>query len=358
MCYLFNTLKANKLLGHGDHIALMTPIFTPYIEIPNLKEFGFKVTNIQASKLTKDGYHSWQYPDEELNKLKDPSIRVLCLVNPSNPPSYTLDERTHQRIAEIVKHHNPHLMIITDDVYGTFVPNFKSIITELPFNTACVYSFSKYFGCTGWRLAVIAVAQKNVFDASISQLQTGQRQELHRRYQSISTEPDKLKFIDRLVADSRLVALNHTAGLSTPQQIQMALFALYALLDSENTYKNNMQSLIKKRLNAMWENTGFKLLDDSLRAGYYSEIDIMLWAERLYGDDFAKWLQKNYEPIDFVIRLAKETGIVLLNGSGFDGPLWSVRASLANLNEEDYRKIGQCIGKMLEEYATHWYPQS
>ena len=119
-----------------------------------------------------------------------------------------------------------------------------------------------------------------------------------------------------------------------------------------------MQSLIKKRLNAMWENTGFKLLDDSLRAGYYSEIDIMLWAERLYGDDFAKWLQKNYEPIDFVIRLAKETGIVLLNGSGFDGPLWSVRASLANLNEEDYRKIGQCIGKMLEEYATHWYPQS
>ena len=358
MCYLFNTLKANKLLGHGDHIALMTPIFTPYIEIPNLKEFGFKVTNIQASKLTKDGYHSWQYPDEELNKLKDPSIRVLCLVNPSNPPSYTLDERTHQRIAEIVKHHNPHLMIITDDVYGTFVPNFKSIITELPFNTACVYSFSKYFGCTGWRLAVIAVAQKNVFDASISQLQTGQQQELHRRYQSISTEPDKLKFIDRLVADSRLVALNHTAGLSTPQQIQMSLFALYALLDSENTYKNNMQSLIKRRLNAMWENTGFKLIDDSLRAGYYSEIDIMLWAERLYGDDFAKWLQKNYEPIDFVIRLAKETGIVLLNGSGFDGPLWSVRASLANLNEEDYRKIGQCIGKMLEEYATHWYPQS
>ena len=108
MCYLFNTLKANKLLGHGDHIALMTPIFTPYIEIPNLKEFGFKVTNIQASKLTKDGYHSWQYPDEELNKLKDPSIRVLCLVNPSNPPSYTLDERTHQRIAEIVKHHGRH----------------------------------------------------------------------------------------------------------------------------------------------------------------------------------------------------------------------------------------------------------
>ena len=249
-------------------------------------------------------------------------------------------------------------MIITDDVYGTFVPNFKSIITELPFNTACVYSFSKYFGCTGWRLAIIAVAQKNVFDASISQLQTGQRQELHRRYQSISTEPDKLKFIDRLVADSRLVALNHTAGLSTPQQIQMSLFALYALLDTDNNYKKQMQSLIASRLTTLWNNTGFQLKPDKLRAGYYTEIDILLWADKLYGNDFAKWLTEHYEPIDFVIRLAKETGIVLLNGGGFDGPEWSVRASLANLDEADYDKIGRHIGAMLEEYASQWYPEN
>ena len=358
MCYLFNTLKANKLLNHGDHIAIMTPIFTPYIEIPKLAEFGFHVTEIKASSTDRDGYHTWQYPDSELDKLKDPSIKLLCVVNPSNPPSYALDAHTHQRIAEIVAHDNPGLMIISDDVYGTFVDGFSSLFKRLPYNTACVYSFSKYFGCTGWRIAVIATAEHNIFDAMIAKLSENECHSLHRRYASIALQPDRLKFIDRLVADSRLVALNHTAGLSTPQQVQMSLFALYALLDTDNNYKKQMQSLIASRLTTLWNNTGFQLKPDKLRAGYYTEIDILLWADKLYGSDFAKWLTEHYEPIDFVIRLAKETGIVLLNGGGFDGPEWSVRASLANLDEADYDKIGRHIGAMLEEYASQWYPEN
>ena len=358
MCYLFNTLKANKLLNHGDHIAIMTPIFTPYIEIPKLSEFGFHVTEIKASSTDRDGYHTWQYPDSELDKLKDSSIKLLCVVNPSNPPSYALDDHTHQRIAEIVSHDNPDLMIITDDVYGTFVDGFSSLFKRLPYNTACVYSFSKYFGCTGWRIAVIATAEHNIFDAMIAKLSENECHSLHRRYASIALQPDRLKFIDRLVADSRLVALNHTAGLSTPQQVQMSLFALYALLDTDNNYKKQMQSLITSRLTTLWNNTGFQLKPDKLRAGYYTEIDILLWADKLYGSDFAKWLTEHYEPIDFVIRLAKETGIVLLNGGGFDGPEWSVRASLANLDEADYDKIGRHIGAMLEEYASQWYPEN
>ena len=103
-----------------------------------------------------------------------------------------------------------------------------------------------------------------------------------------------------------------------------------------------------------WEKTGFKLLPDSLRAGYYSEIDIMVWATQLYGKDFAEYLEKNYEPLDFVIRLAKEAGVVVLNGDGFDGPRWSIRVSLANLDEMNYRKIGTIIGHTLEEYAQKW----
>ncbi|MEE1366870.1 MAG: bifunctional aspartate transaminase/aspartate 4-decarboxylase [Muribaculaceae bacterium] len=358
MCYLFNTLKANKLLNHGDHIAIMTPIFTPYIEIPKLAEFGFHVTEIKASSTDRDGYHTWQYPDSELDKLKDPSIKLLCVVNPSNPPSYALDDHTHRRIAEIVSHDNPDLMIITDDVYGTFVDGFSSLFKRLPYNTACVYSFSKYFGCTGWRIAVIATAEHNIFDAMIAKLSENECHSLHRRYASIALQPDRLKFIDRLVADSRLVALNHTAGLSTPQQVQMSLFALYALLDTDNNYKKQMQSLIASRLTTLWNNTGFQLKPDKLRAGYYTEIDILLWADKLHGSDFAKWLTEHYETIDFVIRLAKETGIVLLNGGGFDGPEWSVRASLANLDEADYDKIGRHIGAMLEEYASQWYPEN
>ncbi len=55
-----------------------------------------------------------------------------------------------------------------------------------------------------------------------------------------------------------------------------------------------------------------------------------------------------------MIRLANETAVVLLNGDGFDGPAWSVRVSLANLNESDYRKIGTAIRNMLDEYHTRF----
>ena len=101
-------------------------------------------------------------------------------------------------------------------------------MAELPQNTIGVYSYSKHFGCTGWRLGVVAVHQNNIYDKMLAKLPAKDRAALNHRYSSISLTPEKLKFIDRMVADSRQVALNHTAGLSLPQQIQMALFSLFA----------------------------------------------------------------------------------------------------------------------------------
>ena len=39
MCYLFDSLEENFLLNQGDSIALMIPVFTPYIEIPQLRRY-------------------------------------------------------------------------------------------------------------------------------------------------------------------------------------------------------------------------------------------------------------------------------------------------------------------------------
>lgn len=356
MCYAFDSIQENHLVKKGEKIALMVPIFTPYIEIPELDRFSFDVVNIKADKVNQDGYHTWQYPKEEIDKLRDPSIKLLCLVNPSNPPSYTLDSDVMAQLVDVVKNDNPNLMIVTDDVYGTFVKDFRSLMYELPFNTMCVYSFSKYFGATGWRLAVIAINQNNIFDKLISELTEEEKADLAKRYGSLSLEPEKIKFIDRMVADSRLVALNHTAGLSLPQQIQMSLFAAFSMLNTAagNSYQVKMMDMIKARLEALWQTTGFTLLPDPTRAGYYSEIDIMVWAKKFYGDDFATYLDKNYEPLDFVIKLANETAVVLLNGDGFDGPAWSVRVSLANLDESDYLKIGTAIRKILDNYHADY----
>lgn len=354
MCYIFDSLQENFLLNKGDRIALMVPVFTPYIEIPELHRYEFDVTEISADKMTPEGLHTWQYNDEDIDKLKDPKIKALFITNPSNPPSYMLSPETAARIVDIVKKDNPNLMIITDDVYGTFIQHFRSLLAELPHNTLCVYSFSKYFGATGWRNAVIALHETNIFDKMITELTEEQKTLLNKRYSSLTLSPEKMKFVDRMVADSRQIALNHTAGLSLPQQTQMSLFAAFAILDKEDKYKNKMQDMIRRRLKALWDNTGFSLADDPLRVGYYSEIDMLVWAKIFYGEEFVDYLKKTYNPLDIVFRLANETSLVLLNGGGFAGPEWSIRVSLANLNEKDYVKIGQGIKRILDEYADTW----
>ncbi len=354
MCYIFDSLMQNFLLHHGDSVALMVPAFTPYIEIPELARYDFDVLHIPADRMTEDGLHLWQYKNEDIDKLRDPKYKALFVINPSNPPSYAMAQETVARIIDVVQRWNPNLMIITDDVYGTFIPHFRSLMADLPQNTLCVYSFSKYFGATGWRVATIALHEDNIYDKLISNLPRKRKSELTKRYGSLTMNVDSLKFIDRMVADSRQVALNHTAGLSLPQQLQMSLFALYSLLDKEDIYRHKMWEIIHKRLTALWDNTGFTLIEDPLRAGYYSEIDMLVWAKKFYGEDFVKYLKKTYNPLDVVFRLATETSLVVLNGGGFDGPEWSVRVSLANLNDEDYVKIGQNIRSILTEYASLW----
>lgn len=136
----------------------------------------------------------------------------------------------------------------------------------------------------------------------------------------------------------------------------MSLFALYSIIDTQHgdKFRQGMLQIIDSRLQALWKSMGFTLMPDPTRAGYYSEIDLLVWAKKFYGDDFVEYLKYNYSPLDIVFRLATETSLVVLNGGGFDGPEWSVRVSLANLNEESYTTIGKYIRNVLDSYAEKW----
>ncbi len=354
MCYIFDSLIENGLLNRGDKIAIGTPAFTPYLEIPKLDSFNFKVVHINGSAKDANGNSNFQYPDSELDKLGDKSIKAFFSINPSNPTSVQISSTSRHYLVKVVKNLNPNLMIVTDDVYGTFVEGFSSLMNELPNNTLCVYSFSKYFGATGWRLGVIALYEDNIFDDMLSAFPEKIKEKLAKRYESLTLRPEKLKFIDRLVADSRLVALNHTAGLSLPQQMQMMLFSAFALLDKENIYKKDSRNIVQNRYNLLWEGLNMPIYPDPNRAAYYCEIDIQEWAMKNYGKAFVEFLEKNFEPVDIVFRLAEKSSIVLLNGGGFDGPEWSVRVSLANLEDEDYSIIGKELSETMNEYVEAW----
>ncbi|MFJ9035641.1 bifunctional aspartate transaminase/aspartate 4-decarboxylase [Streptomyces sp. NPDC102406] len=354
MCYIFDSLMKNGVLRKGDKIALMVPVFTPYIEIPELDTYEFDVTYVEASLFAEAGVREWRYPTEEVAKLADPEIKLVCLVNPSNPPSLALSRRVTDQIKEIVATRNPGLLIVTDDVYGTFVEGFRSIAADLPRNTLLVYSYSKHYGCTGWRLGVIGLHDDNVIDERIAALPQAEQERLDKRYGTLTLEPRTLTFIDRLVADSRQVALNHTAGLSLPQQVMLCLFSLFDMLDEGQAYKERIRGIVRRRLELLLEGAKMKIADDPQRAGYYIELDLMAQAQLEHGPEFAAFLEANYEPIDPLFRLARQTGVVLLNGGGFEGPQWSVRVSLANLDDLDYLKIGHHLRAIFDDYAQEW----
>ncbi|MET9361828.1 bifunctional aspartate transaminase/aspartate 4-decarboxylase [Streptomyces sp. NPDC006632] len=354
MCYIFDSLMKNGILKKGDRIALMVPVFTPYIEIPELDTYEFDVVRVEASLFAESGVREWRYPPEEVAKLADPNVKLVCLVNPSNPPSLALSDRVTQQIKEIVAGPNPNLLIVTDDVYGTFVEGFRSIAAEVPRNTLLVYSYSKHYGCTGHRLGVIGLHDDNVIDELIAALPPSEKERLDKRYGTLTLEPSKIRFIDRLVADSRQVALNHTAGLSLPQQVMMSLFSLFDLLEEGQAYKHRIRAIVNQRLDLLLEGAQMKIADDPKRACYYIELDLLAEAERVHGKDFAAFLEKNYEPVDPLFRLAEQTSVVLLNGGGFEGPQWSVRVSLANLDDLDYLKIGHHLRAIFNDYAEEW----
>ncbi len=245
-------------------------------------------------------------------------------------------------------------MIISDDVYGTFVEGFNSLMRDIPYNTIGVYSFSKYFGVTGWRLGTIALHDNNVFDKLLKDLDEDKQERAKRRYSALSVHPEEISFMDRIVADSRQVALNHTAGLSTPQQVQMAFFCMFALIDKDNIYKKQTIATCKRRQKLLYDGLGLPVREDSNDAAYYTQFDLLQWARINYDDSFADYLKSTYHPVDILLRLAEESSIVLLSGGGFSGPEWSIRISLANLNDEAYSIIGSVTRKILEQYIGEW----
>jgi aspartate 4-decarboxylase len=345
MCYIFKSLKANRLLQEGDTIAMVTPIFTPYLEMPHLEDYNLKIVSIQARQEQR-----WQFTDQDLAPLLDPNVKAFFVVNPGNPYAVALSRESIAAIGRVLQA-RPDLMMLTDDVYGTFVPGFRSLLGEFPKNTIGVYSYSKYFGCSGWRLGVIALHETNIFDEKIAAHPEAVAQALDKRYAPLTLEPRTITFLDRIVADSRDVALNHTAGLSLPQQVMMTLFSLAELHDEKKAYQQACIDILRRRALATIEGLGIDVPPNPLFDWYYGLIDFEFWLRKYGGEDVVAWVKANVHPLDIVFRLAEDHGIVLLNGGGFDAPDWSVRVSFANLDEDVYDDIGRAVRAVARGYV-------
>ena len=143
MAYVFKTLQANHIVKPGDAIAITTPIFTPYLQIPVLESFGFRVVGLRrpqrAVPLRRRLPRSAARPD----------IKVFFVVNPGNPDSRAIRPEKLIQLRDLVLEKRPDLVIVADTVYATFVEGFRSTLADLPRHVICLHSFSKNYGATG-----------------------------------------------------------------------------------------------------------------------------------------------------------------------------------------------------------------
>ncbi|GAA1834363.1 aspartate 4-decarboxylase [Pseudonocardia ailaonensis] len=339
MAYTFRSLKENGLLAAGDKIAIAAPVFTPYLQIPALADFGFEIVEIQAAP-----NKAYRFEEGALQVLRDPAIKAFVVINPGNPDTRAMRPERMSELAELVAQHRPELIVVADTVYATFVDGFRGLLSELPRNVICLHSFSKNLGATGNRLGFVAVAADTVLDEILAG-----RPEVAARYASVTPDPGSLPFVSRMVADSREVALHNIAGLATPDQVQMALFALSHLLPGSEEHTAALRTELRARAEALLEPLDLALPggQDSL---YYALVDLEAVARVRHGEDGAKRLHA-VDPAEVPVLLARDHGVVVLPGAGFGAPTWDVRVCVAALPTEQLREVGEAIAQVVDQLS-------
>ena len=195
------------------------------------------------------------------------------------------------------------------------------------------------------------VAKGNRITKMIQNLPKKQKAALALRYDTATIHPEKLTFMERLVTDSRQVAMAHVGGLSTPQQVLIGLFLYYFLHDRSHRYRTEIRQELKKRILTLYSELKTSADITPEATNYYTLLNIPQITENLYGKEAREHLVSNYEYLEFLFHLASVYHIVLLPGSGFGAEPWRVRVSLANLTNADYKMISAGIKNCIADCA-------
>jgi aspartate 4-decarboxylase len=131
----------------------------------------------------------------------------------------------------------------------------------------------------------------------------------------------------------------------------MTLFSLVELADHERAYRQECAAILRRRVTALLDGLGLEATPGPLFDNYYGLINLEFWLRKYLGEDVARFIEQNVHPLDIVFRLARDYGIVLLNGGGFHAPDWSVRVSFANLEDDVYDDIGRAIRTIAQDYV-------
>ncbi len=148
-----NTLF-HTMLDPGDEIILTDPCFASHIQQINL--FSGKPVYWPL-----DENNNWSLDIDLLADLITAKTQAIVLVSPSNPTGKIFSEDELIRVGEIARSHN--ILIIIDDPYSDFVYDNSdkyfnlASVKELKEHIVYLYSFSKSYAMSGWRLSYMVM---------------------------------------------------------------------------------------------------------------------------------------------------------------------------------------------------------
>jgi len=253
------------LVEQGDEILFPGPTYPPYISYA--KFFGG--TPIPYETIEEEG---WQPNVDDLRSKISGKTRALVITNPNNPTGAVYGRKIVKQMLDLAGEHN--LLVITDEIYDqlTYTEDFASTAhqaKDIP--VVGLNGFSKVYRMTGWRLGYVYFK--------------GQGNQLTELKQVIEKECRIRICANTPVQKAGTVALNG------PQD-HIARYV--AKLRERGEYA-------WKRLN---EIEGISCAKPE--GAFYVFPRIHEVGSRWKTD------------LDFVLHLLKETGVLTVNGSGFD----------------------------------------
>jgi aspartate/methionine/tyrosine aminotransferase len=156
-----NTLF-HTMLDPGDEIILTDPCFASHIQ-------QIKLFNGKPVYWPLDESNNWSLDIDRLPGLITDMTQAIVIVSPSNPTGKIFSEAELRRVGEIAKQHD--ILIIIDDPYSDFVYDNRdryfnlASVEELKEHMVYLYSFSKSYAMSGWRLSYMVMPAELKYQA-------------------------------------------------------------------------------------------------------------------------------------------------------------------------------------------------
>jgi aspartate/methionine/tyrosine aminotransferase len=150
-------LCVEALVGHGDRVVVVTPLWPNLPEIPKI--LGANVVRVALDF----GTTGWTLDLDRLIAALTPDTRAVLINSPNNPTGWTLAANEQRTILDHCRRHG--IWILADDVYerlwyehderaSACAPSFLDIASNED-RLVSTNSFSKSWLMTGWRLGWI-----------------------------------------------------------------------------------------------------------------------------------------------------------------------------------------------------------